>query len=214
MSKKTVYVEDVFEALKELTAKEESYVDPFASVFKMIEYLPPACCSDCIANGGDFECDRVNCHKCTQPSIKMSDSWRDELITKGAAFSSGTFNADVEKNLVQWYDVSGNKDTTATGVMFTLKFDDGHDHLMRWAKTKIFALPPEQPEKEGFSVIDVKTGEEADTWDIALNEDWAKHLMYCDMEGFAIEEDGTLILLDECGQYAYCPIGRFDVRWK
>ncbi len=44
-------------------------------------------------------------------------------ITKGAVFSTGTFNADTEKNLIQWYDVSGNKDTTATGVMFTLKFD-------------------------------------------------------------------------------------------
>ncbi|MBQ9867751.1 MAG: Ig-like domain-containing protein [Lachnospiraceae bacterium] len=44
-------------------------------------------------------------------------------ITQGDVFSSGTFNADIEKNLVQWYDVSGNKDTTKTGVMFTLKFD-------------------------------------------------------------------------------------------
>ena len=46
---------------------------------------------------------------------------------------------------------------------------------------------------------------------IALNEDWAKHLCYCDMEGFAIQEDGTLILTDECGKFAYCPEGRFLV---
>ena len=64
-----------------------------------------------------------------------------------------------------------------------------------------------------FTVIDLKTGEEADPYEIALHEDWAKHLMYCDMEGFAIEEDGSLILVDECGRYEYCPVGRFEVRW-
>ena len=60
-----------------------------------------------------------------------------------------------------------------------------------------------------FTVIDIKTGEYPDLWEIALNEDWAQELMYCDMEGFAIEEDGTLILLDECGKHRYCPEGRF-----
>ena len=64
----------------------------------------------------------------------------------------------------------------------------------------------------GFDVVDTKTGEYPDLWEIALTEDWAKDLMYCDMEAFAIEEDGTLILLDECGRYAYCPEGRFEVR--
>lgn len=62
-----------------------------------------------------------------------------------------------------------------------------------------------------FTVIDNKTGEYPDLWEIALKEDWAKHLMYCDMEGFAITEDGTLILLDECGGVAYCPEDRFTV---
>ena len=62
-----------------------------------------------------------------------------------------------------------------------------------------------------FDVIDTKTGEYPDLWKIALEEDWAKDLMYCDMEGFAIEEDGTLILLDECGRHAYCPEGRFKI---
>lgn len=47
-----------------------------------------------------------------------------------------------------------------------------------------------------FTIIDTKTGEYPDLWEIATSEDWAKGLMYCDMEGFAIEEDGTLILLD------------------
>ena len=74
-------------------------------------------------------------------------------------------------------------------------------------------LPSVQPTQKTFTVIDLKIGEEADPYDIALHEDWAKHLMYCDMEGFAVEEDGTLILLDECGRHEYCPEGRFEVRW-
>lgn len=78
----------------------------------------------------------------------------------------------------------------------------------------IRGLPSVQPERNGFSVIDVKTGGEADPYEIALHEEWAKNLMYCDMEGFAIEEDGSLILVDECGRYEYCPIGRFEVRWS
>ena len=63
-----------------------------------------------------------------------------------------------------------------------------------------------------FLVIDKKTGKEADTEKIALDEAWANGLMYCDMEGFAISEDGTLILTDECGHYAFCPEDRFEVK--
>lgn len=76
-----------------------------------------------------------------------------------------------------------------------------------------FALRVRQmlPSLPAFTVIDTKTGEYPDLWEIALKEDWAKDLMYCDMEGFAIEEDGTLLLLDECGKHAYCPEGRFKV---
>ena len=62
-----------------------------------------------------------------------------------------------------------------------------------------------------FYVFDKKTEKEADVYEIALNEDWAKHLMYCDMDGFAICQDGTLILIDECGQLAYCPSDRFEI---
>ncbi len=62
-----------------------------------------------------------------------------------------------------------------------------------------------------FKVFDNLTKEEADTEEIARNEDWAKDLMWMDMEGFAIEEDGTLLLLDECGKFEYCPEGRFTV---
>jgi len=72
----------------------------------------------------------------------------------------------------------------------------------------------EQEHSETFIVIDTKTGEEADTYDIALHEDWAKHLCYCDMEGWAIEDDGTLLLVDECGRFAYADRERFNVKWE
>ena len=72
--------------------------------------------------------------------------------------------------------------------------------------------PQNEPLATGFDVVDTKTGEYPDLEKIALKEDWAKHLMYCDMEGFAIEEDGTLLLLDECGRQACCPVGRLEIR--
>lgn len=62
-----------------------------------------------------------------------------------------------------------------------------------------------------FRVIDNKTGKEADTWNIAQHEEWAQGLVYCDMEGFAITEDGTLVLMDECGHVVYCDAERFKV---
>lgn len=62
-----------------------------------------------------------------------------------------------------------------------------------------------------FKVIDKKTGKEADTWNIALHEEWAQGLVYCDMEGFAITEDGYLVLMDECGHVVYCDGERFEV---
>lgn len=62
-----------------------------------------------------------------------------------------------------------------------------------------------------FKVIDKKTGKEADAYKIALKEDWAKGLIYCDIEGFAITEDGILVLMDECGNVAYCPDDRFEI---
>ena len=64
-----------------------------------------------------------------------------------------------------------------------------------------------------FTVIDRKTGEYPDLEDIALHEEWAKGLVYCDMEGFAIEEDGSLLLMDECDNSRYCPQDRFEIVW-
>ena len=62
-----------------------------------------------------------------------------------------------------------------------------------------------------FTVIDNWTGKEADEYIIAKTEDWAKGLMWMDIEGFALEDDGTLLLVDECGGIAYCPDDRFSV---
>ena len=51
----------------------------------------------------------------------------------------------------------------------------------------------------------------ADVERIAIGEEWAKNLCHCDIEGFAITEDGLLMLIDECGNCAYCPNDRFTV---
>lgn len=67
------------------------------------------------------------------------------------------------------------------------------------------------PRVSGFSVIDPKTGSYPNCERIALKEDWAKRLVYCDVDQFAITEDGTLILIDDCGNVAYPPAGRFVV---
>lgn len=75
------------------------------------------------------------------------------------------------------------------------------------------ALLKEQEAPTTFHVIDRKTGKEADTYRIALKEKWATGLVYCDMEGFAIGEDGSLMLLDECGNFVYCDRERFEVVW-
>ena len=62
-----------------------------------------------------------------------------------------------------------------------------------------------------FTVIDKATGKYPDLKQVAPKEEWAQNLIYCDMEGFCISEDGDLLLMDECGNIAYCPPGRFRV---
>lgn len=65
-----------------------------------------------------------------------------------------------------------------------------------------------------FNVIDPKTGEYPDLEHIARTEEWAKNLIPCDVDGFCINEDGNLLLMDECGNYAYCPEDRFQVNFE
>lgn len=62
-----------------------------------------------------------------------------------------------------------------------------------------------------FSIIDNETGKAPDCVKIARTEEWAMHLVYCDIDTFAITEYGSLILLDECGNCAFCPSDRFTV---
>ena len=69
-------------------------------------------------------------------------------------------------------------------------------------------------ERKRFSVIDKKTGEYPNTSSIARRCKWAKNLIYCDIDCFAITEDGNLILMDDCGNVAYCPSDRFEIVWE
>lgn len=63
-----------------------------------------------------------------------------------------------------------------------------------------------------FKVIDGLTGKEADIKKIALSENWAYRLVYSDMDGFFIGQDGqSLILADVCGNFVYCDTDRFKI---
>ena len=75
------------------------------------------------------------------------------------------------------------------------------------------ALKEERYGSRTFIVIDKKTGKEADIERIARREKWAAGLIYCDMEGWAIEQDGSLLLMDECGNFKYADRERFRVVW-
>jgi hypothetical protein len=61
-----------------------------------------------------------------------------------------------------------------------------------------------------FSIIDNLTGACPNPREIAL-EPWAIRLTG-KISGFAIEEDGSLMRADRCGNVVYCPLGRFDIR--
>lgn len=80
------------------------------------------------------------------------------------------------------------------------------------APENVDSITPPNDMDLGFDVIDTKTREYPDLEKIALTEEWAQGLVYCDMDGFAVREDGSLILLDECGNCVSCPPGRFEIR--
>lgn len=65
-----------------------------------------------------------------------------------------------------------------------------------------------------FDVIDPKTREYPDLEQIARTEEWAQNLIPCDMEESCINEDGNLLIMDECGNYANCPADRFKVTYN
>jgi hypothetical protein len=91
-------------------------------------------------------------------------------------------------------------------------FSSSDDYVLEMHKA-VLALLKEHEHGETFTVIDTKTGKVADEYEIALHEDWAKDLCYCDMDGWAIMDDGTLLLVDECGRCAYADRERFKVVW-
>lgn len=65
--KTAIYLEDVVEALKKLTAEEESYVDPFESVFLMLKDLPPSAqpqLEECPIYGGMCGYPSNLCYEC------------------------------------------------------------------------------------------------------------------------------------------------------
>lgn len=71
---------------------------------------------------------------------------------------------------------------------------------------------PESAHERLFTIRN-PDGSEPDLWNIALAESWAKNLLYCDIDVFAVDEEGILILFDECDRFAYPPEGRFIVEW-
>ena len=83
-----------------------------------------------------------------------------------------------------------------------------------FAKTyeSVTLTPPNEWLTLEFDVVDTTTGKYPDWERIAREEAWAKGLVYCDMDGIAIREDGSLILLDECGNCVSCPPDRFEIR--
>lgn len=99
-------------------------------------------------------------------------------------------NAELVKNILEWEDAHPNEATSYTPTL----------------------TPPNEPLTLEFDVVDTKTGQYPDWERIATTEDWADGLVYCDIDGIAIREDGSLILLDECGNCVSCPRDRFEIR--
>ena len=61
-----------------------------------------------------------------------------------------------------------------------------------------------------FRIIDTKTGKEPTEhviYDIAVKG----NLILCDIDQFAVCEDGSIILLDDCGNLTYCDTNRFKI---
>lgn len=68
--------------------------------------------------------------------------------------------------------------------------------------------------KLSFTVIDKRTGKEPIfDHNHIFKEKWFKqsNLIYCDIDGWYISEDGYLILVDDCGHCGYPPQDRFEV---
>lgn len=64
-----------------------------------------------------------------------------------------------------------------------------------------------------FTVLNADGSEIGDLSQIALNEQWAQGLIYCDIDGFCVNEYGVLALVDDSGTMAFPPKGRFKIIW-
>lgn len=94
------------------------------------------------------------------------------------------------------------------------RFDEQIDYeeAMRIIDEAPIVILPDEPPMLRFDVVDTTTGKYPDWERIAKEEDWAKGLVYCDIDGIAIQEDGSLILLNECRNCVSCPQDRFEIR--
>ena len=63
-----------------------------------------------------------------------------------------------------------------------------------------------------FTIIDKRTGEEADIDNLIEELDLKAKLMVNDIEGFAIGECGEIYLLDECGNFIFVEPDNYYVR--
>jgi hypothetical protein len=86
------------------------------------------------------------------------------------------------------------------------------DWLLGLSRHKGIKYP--KPESFEFKVIDPRTGKEPIfDHNHVFKEKWFKNssLIYCDISGWAIDEYGYLMLVDDCDNIAYPPSDRFKV---
>lgn len=61
-----------------------------------------------------------------------------------------------------------------------------------------------------FEIIDLQAGKCADTEEL-MDEEWANGVGGDEEGMFMIDQDFSLCLADELGNYVYCPHGRFKI---
>ena len=63
----------------------------------------------------------------------------------------------------------------------------------------------------GFKVIDTWSGREANISELT-EENWVSDRLYIyEIDGWWVSEDGNLILMDDCGKFAYAHMERFKI---
>lgn len=86
------------------------------------------------------------------------------------------------------------------------------DWLLGLSSRKSIKMPKDRPIE--FRVIDKKTGKEPIfDHNHLFKQKWFKesNLIWCDISCWAIDEDGNLMLVDDCDNIAYPPQDRFEV---